>query len=164
MDTKAQISHHMVIWILRIIFLIIVIATVSLLIYKYIQTEVNIFDVESNLFVYQFLYSKSGLSYYDSSTGEFNAGVIDCSSDLEDKLKGFVSENVAARMVLRSLEFEDYNTFYFNKRDFDNWFVVSKFQGPGAAKTLNKRLYVLCKNQDLVYPAWLDIVVVMSNS
>jgi hypothetical protein len=170
MNKKAQISDYMVFFIPRLIFLIIVVAAVSLLIHKFIQTEVDTFDAESSLFVQQLLYSKNALAKADNVTGQYYPGILDYSrimqDDFEEQLEKALNYNtnhLAAKMTITDISKEELVSFYYKKSSYENWIVLSQLKGPGASRSLTKKLYVILDQDGSQFEGFLEISVVMPN-
>lgn len=151
MDKKAEISDYMIAFIPRIIFIIIVLASIYLLINAYIKTEVNTFDAESNLFVQRLLYSKNGVSYKDKDTGQVYPGIIEISrcpdftEALAQSIHYYDSGHLAAKVTITNMRQEEICSFYYNRERFDQLTVLSKFSGGGGSKMIVRKLYVLLK-------------------
>jgi hypothetical protein len=153
MSRKSQIGDYLIAFIPRIIFLIIVLGVIFVLVNSYVKTEVDTFSAESSLFVQRLLYSKNGISFLDSSTGQVQPGIIDLSnaSAMDEKLERSIlyrdARQVAARIKLTNLAGEEIATFYYNKQWFDRWIVLTGYSGPGGSKSITRRLYVLLKDR-----------------
>jgi hypothetical protein len=174
MNRKAQISDYLVASIPRLIFLIIVVAAISLLIHMYIKTEIDTFDAEANLFVHQLLYSRHALAKVDEETGQVQPGILDYSLITADtagfkegllKTFDYRSDHIASKMTMTNLKQDESTTVYFNEKAYDNWIVLTKYPGPGGARSITRKLYVLLSTgANELDPGYLEVTVVMPNS
>jgi len=147
MDKNAALSGYMVSYIIKLLFLIVLVATTYFLVHTYVSQEVDSFSAETSLFVTGLLYSKEGLSVVDKNTGQVMPGVIDLnkisSLNLDESLKISDSRHLAARMVVQDLGGNTLATIYYNKLWFDRYIQLSSFQGLGATRKAERSLYVL---------------------
>ena len=86
MSKKALVEYFPQ-FIMRVIFLIIVLTAILFLINSYIRTEVQTFDAEASLFIQRVLYSKNCLAYQDESTGQVYPGIVEYASLASDEFQ-----------------------------------------------------------------------------
>lgn len=166
-DKKAFTKFELVLVFFKFVVLTAVLLTIVFLTNYFSQKSINIKEGEMNLFSDNIVYSKSGLSYYESATGRTYPGIIDLNEiknmqSLEYKLnnafdygkyplmaaniKFEVNEN--AKKELEGLDINNINIIY-NREWYDKWIVLSGWGlGRQSVKSIDKTYYVLLKKDD----------------
>ncbi|MGM5487863.1 MAG: hypothetical protein ACQESG_02850 [Nanobdellota archaeon] len=135
--------------------MIIVVATALLMVLQSSMVKnVDTREVEANLFMHRLLYSKQGLSYYDSALDKVYPGIIDTGFDIGISYK---EDHLAAKIELSNQTWE--RTEYFNRDLFEKIEPLSYGgSGPGSVTKVQQSLYVLTESRD---PAKLVMTVVI---
>ncbi len=167
----------------RLIVLFIVGFFLIILVKTYVVTSVETFEIESELFIYDFVYSTNGISYYDENLQRLYPGVIDITkfsdkSLIEEKLAiAFNYSDISAVAVNLTLKHTNGTIYNHNNAEvhsvsyheewYERWVVLarSSLPGLGSTKEKSKVMYVLVRNEDgQMQNAILDISVILPNS
>ncbi|MBT3405923.1 hypothetical protein HN419_02025 [Candidatus Woesearchaeota archaeon] len=161
-------------WILRIIYLILVVTSIVLLIKVYAIKDVKTQELEATLFINRVLQSPGGLCYYDSTLNRVVTGVIDANRFSVSHLNrgmnyGDENKYIAAKFVIAPMK-KPYapgavKTLMYNPVWYDRWAfradTGAKKEG-GAAK-IERFFNVIYREQGVDIPAKLNITVVLPN-
>lgn len=151
---KGFAGVDMIQWMLRLIFLTVVVFSCVLLIRMYIKSDVNIFEAETDLFYKRVLYSPDGIMYKDYKINRAYPGIIDLerfrdgTNITEDMIVyGAPNNYIAAKFTLRERkrqELQPYE-FYYNKNGYTRWkpFADLGIEGIGGADSIKKEILVL---------------------
>jgi hypothetical protein len=148
----------------------------AILVKTYITTDIDIQEMHADLFAYNLLNEKDGLSYYDSSLDRVYPGIIAVSAfqdtaTLEKKLVQRMNYGdhilIAAELQLFTSEDELLGTAYYNKEWFNRWIVLARifWEGAGSTTAYAQNKTVLLRYDDgTMKPGILQLIVVMPNS
>ena len=178
MDKRGIFAVHMLAWIMRILFLVVVMLAVVSLVRIYIITSVDSFDAESTLLIERLLYSPELITYTDHTIDRSYPMIIDLerftSDDIEQQLMeamdyGDKNQHIAAEIKLKDLENGRTYTKYYNKIGYENWHVLTRLKlaniGAGSARAMNATAYVLIRHDDdTISRGNVQIRVVMPSS
>ena len=147
-NKKGQISTLMTITIPRLLFLIIVLFSVVFLIRQFVVNNLNVQDVQAEVFVNRVLYSPNGILYYDNSIQRAVPGIIDplkLKSEVLDLLIDYKTNNfIAANITLFDAGGNVVSSSAYNKESYLNWnpIALSRLKGPGGVKRTTKTVLV----------------------
>jgi len=123
MKKKGQ-AYEMLIWIPRLIYLVIVIITISGIISAYIVTTVNVRDAESHILMHRLQFAPEGISYYDEEIGRVYTGILDDTKLADTYLESILDVpelQIAARFKKLDLVDETEKSAYINQITYDRW-------------------------------------------
>jgi hypothetical protein len=154
MNRKALVEY-LPQFIMRVIFLIVVLTAILFLINSYIKTEVHTFDAEASLFIQRVLYSKNCLAYHDETTGQTYPGIIEyaslASEDFQEQLAGCAnyrdSRHLAARIEIFDEDNNSLLTHHFNKQWYEHWIELVGFPGFSGSQSMSRTIYILLKDR-----------------
>ena len=173
-NKRSLISGEMIMAIPQIIFLIAVLFAFVILIKIYIITQIDVRQVDVNIFINRVLMSKGALSYYDEDIDRVYPGIVSLQRFLEissinpnaldNEIMSYGADNpiLAANMTLRREGYADILAYY-NKENFDRWKpkVLPEVRGgPGSVKAFERQRYVLVKEGDVLLPGILDFFII----
>ena len=178
MDKRGIFAVHMLGWIMRILFLVVVMLAVVTLVRTYIVTSVDSFDAESTLLVERILYSPGLIMYVDHTIDRPYPAIIELekftSADIEQRLMdamnyGDKNQHIAAEIKLKDLKDGRSYTTYYNKFGYENWDVLTRLRianiGAGSARAMESSAYVLIHHSDDTFSRGnVQIRVVMPSS
>ena len=169
-NKRGMISGEVVMFIPKIIFLMAVLFAVVLLVKVFIVTTIDVRQVESNILVSRLLYSKGGLSYFDETIQRLYPGIIDLNkfeqlskynpNTLDNWIISYGEDNpiIAAKITLKYGDKKEIAVFY-NKDRFDKWeprALSTVKGGAGSVKSFEARRYILVKEGEKFFPAFLE--------
>lgn len=158
----------------KMIFLIVALFAVVILVKSYIITNLDVRDVEHNVLESRLLYSRNGLSYFDSEISRLYPGIIDVEkfqslslknpNALDEMSMSYGAENpiIAAKISLVTSEKE--SIAYYNKDKYDKWeprSLSGVIGGSGSYKSYAVKKYVLAKDGERIMPALLELKVIV---
>ena len=189
MDKRGLQSFNYLLWIVRIVYLIIVLTSIVLLVRIYSITIVNSETIESNLFVQRLLYAPHGISYYDEELQRVYPGIVDASKIdgtyltniifykeenkyISAKISLYAAEEFSKTIskqseletklrLLEPLVEATYNEVWYNR-----WLprAQSGASGKGGAQKFVKLYPVTLKKDEEMLKAYLVITVVLPNA
>lgn len=141
----------MVQWLIRLLFLTIVVFACVFLINLYIKNDINIAGVEMDLFYKRLIYSPNGIMYKDETLNRAYPGIIDLEKfkdgkNITDSIINYGDSNnyVAAKVSLYYFNPEDtYSEFYYNEFGYKKWKPLLGIEGKGGVRSQTKELPVL---------------------
>ena len=145
---KAQVSSLMTITIPRLLFLVIVLFSVVFLIRQFVVSNLNVQDVQAEVFIDRVLYSPNGILYFDSGPQRAVPGLIDQSrlkTEVLDSLMDYKNNNfIAANITLFDTKNNIVSSAAYNKESYLNWnpIALSRLQGSGGVKRTTKTILV----------------------
>lgn len=148
MNKKSQISTLMTITIPRLLFLVIVLFSIVFLIRQFVVNNLNVQDVQAEVFADRILYSPNGILYYDSSLQRTIPGIIDplkLKPDILDSLMDYKSKNfIAANITLFDTKNNVVSSAAYNKESYLNWKPIAQslLKGAGGVKKTAKTVFV----------------------
>lgn len=189
---KAQVFKNLM-YIMNIIFLAIISLTIVMLVRSSTVKTVDTFELESNLFITELLYSPGLYTDCDYQKERCNTGTVQISffqdKKSEDKILkrfdyGDKNLHIGAKLTLTVFERTIDNgvvkwkdkqipldrpllDIYYNQEKYDAWDVLAKLGTPGAggARATTRQIYVNAMDDNgKTFPAILTIRVVMPNS
>jgi hypothetical protein len=171
---RSVISGEMIMAIPQIIFLIAVLFAFVVLIKVYIITQIDVGQVDSNIFINRILLSQGVISYYDEGLDRTYPGIISLEgfqevsasnpNKLDQEIISYGGDNpiLAAKMTLKKEGYADIAAYY-NKENFDRWepkALPDVKGGPGSVKAFQRQRYVLIKDGDDLSPGILDFFII----
>lgn len=171
---RSVISGEMIMAIPQIIFLIAVMFAFVILIKIFIITQIDVRQVDANIFINRVLLSKGAISYYDKDLNRMYPGIISLErfreigslnpNMLDKEIISYGADNpiLAAKMTLKREGYADLIAYY-NKENFDRWEpkVLPEVKGgPGSVRAFKRQRYVLVKEGDVLLPGILDFFIV----
>ncbi len=160
-----EILEHMPDILLTVIVMVSVFVLVSLLINRNVEVQ----DIQDDIFVYRLLYSPSSITFEDNNTGRVYPGVIDAkkvTDDALDKTMAYSYErHITARLDLLSFDEQHVATAYYNKIWYNRLEPLARAQllGLGGAKLYYHVFPVVYKENGVSKPGLLKIRVIMPN-
>ncbi len=154
-----------------------------ILVKTYIVTSVETFEIESELFIYNLVYSQNGISYYDETLERLHPGMIDIQKfsdaslihkQLETAFNYSNIPTIAANLTLKNTDGSIYlynnvevKSVVYHETWYNRWIVLVKslLPGKGSAKEKTKQMYVLVKDESgAAQDAVLEISVIIPSS
>ncbi|MFC1768449.1 hypothetical protein ACFLZX_01670 [Nanoarchaeota archaeon] len=175
-NKKGITSFEVIMWVPRIIFVTIVIFSVVFLIRAYVKINIDVSQVESDIFIYRTLYGQGGLSKLDPVLDQIDLGVIrksDINEGTFEKLEdiqyyGEKNSAVGAEFIFSEIGSLDSQKFYYNKELYDRFLPVASLEeskGPGGARKQKRQIYILFEDEESkLIPALMEVTVVVPNS
>ncbi|MFA6888279.1 MAG: hypothetical protein WC254_02175 [Candidatus Woesearchaeota archaeon] len=154
----------------RFIIVCLVALAMVLLVKTYIVTNIDIQKTHAELFRYDFLNMKEGISYYDTELQRVYPGIIPLSSfnsNIDEKFSYGNHALIAAELHLFTTTGENKGIIYYNKEWYDRWIILvrTSWTGLGAATEYVKNTTVLIRYEDgTTEPGILQFSIVMPNS
>jgi len=154
MKKKAILSADFTWYLIRFLFLIIMMIVVIMIIKAFIITTVDIDGVQARIMQHRLLYSKSGISMYDAKIDRIYPGIIDSNRidevHLDEAL--FMDPNyiMAGKITLKYADGTIVKEAYFNKKWYErlNPLSLTGMQGTGGADSFEYETYVLIATQN----------------
>ncbi len=133
------------------------------LVLVYIKASVDVFGIESNLFMYSMLNTKDGISYYDEELERLYPGVVDIDrfadtyvmeKQLNETFNYGEYSVITVNMTLKSLEGDviEYNNHrvepvVYHKKWYERWIVLARtfLPGRGSIQERERSYYVLLR-------------------
>ncbi len=169
-NKKAQISHTVLKSILWFFFLIVVLLSIVFLVRGYITVVIDTKDIEADLFYNEVLFTKGGISYYDTIIDRVYPGIIDINKfndDVFSKSISYGSTNyfISANLSLISPDGKEIGSFIYNEEWYKKWKPLTKryLPGPGSATKIQKQSYVLVRQKEGIIPAILYAEIIYPN-
>lgn len=147
----------------RLLFITILFFALYLFSTSLIKTNISTRDIRNLIIFNRILYSPSSISYNDGYVDRFYPGIIDINKFNDSTLtKAFdYGENkIAIRLELTNLENNEIKEVYLNKKWYDRWGPLTKFEQ--YEKKIKWR-YVLIKDKDALHKGLLRIDMVIVN-
>lgn len=173
---KAQIHEGWIFLFYRFVIVCLVALAMIILVKTYIVTEINIQQTQVDLFVYNMLNMKQGVSYYDETLQRAYPGIIaqtdfEHPSALELRLDEQMAYNesaiIAAELILFSADDIPIGTAVYNKEWYERWIVLARTFWKGKGSTtdymINKTILIR-DNAGMLSQGVLQFHVVMPNS
>ena len=144
-------------WIMRLIFLVVVMLAVVILVRTFIVTEVDSFEAEANLLMERIIYSPTIITYYDDTIERAFPGTIDfekfqkAAERMDRSLSyGETNKHIGAEIDLLDTGKRRRHKAYYNKEEYEKLDVYarSRLKGPGSARAKNTTAYVLIRYPD----------------
>lgn len=173
-NKKSVISGEIIMAIPQIIFLIAVMFAFVALIKVFIITQIDVRQVEANIFINRVLLSKGAISYYDANIDRVYASIVNLQrfreissanpNALDQEIISYGTDNpiLAAKMTLKREGYEDL-VAYYNKEKFDRWepkLLPGIKGGPGSVEAFKRQRYVLVKDGTNLMPGILDFFII----
>jgi len=168
MDRRGGLSFKSILMAFyKLIVLIIVAVAMFMFVTQFLRMNIDVFDVESEIFAYGVMHSTGGLSHVENDRVYPTRINLDKAHDLSKGL--YFEEN---RYISAKFEFLDRNEkelkspYYFNKDYFELWYPLSSYfnKGPGASQRKFKTYPVSYMKGDQVIPGMLRMTIVIPNS
>jgi hypothetical protein len=134
MDKRAfTLSYHMLMWIPKILFTILVIVMVFGFIQAYIVTSISVKEPESLLAMHRIHFSEKGFMYKEPETGRIYPGVIDDSKYLGNNALGKAFDYPATALAIR-VEKEGTPIYLEEDKYLKEWqpLAAAGIEGPGS--------------------------------
>ena len=154
---EATISENLIAWLMNMIYLTVIIVTVSGLIFGIIVTTVNVRSPESHILLQRLEYSRQGIVEYDSEIQRAYPGIVDSSKISMLENAALTKDGIiAAKFVIDGKE------YYLNREKYGIWRPIAEFTDKNqdvkgsSAKFSEKELrYVYAEG-----PAYMESVVI----
>jgi hypothetical protein len=169
MNNKALIDETWLFLFYRFIIVCIVALAMILLVKTYIVTNIEIQETHAQLFMYDVLNFKQGISYYDAEIERTYPGIISLESfqtSLDERMDYGDYTLIAAKFDLFDSTGQLLGTTYYNKEWYERWILLAKtsWTGIGVPAEYIENKTVLIKNNDgTMNQGVLQIDVVMPN-
>jgi hypothetical protein len=169
MNKRGLIFEDMLVWLLRIIFLTVVVFCVVFLIRMLIVENVQVSEIEMDYFAKRVYLSKQGFAFYDDKIDRVYPGIIDYQKfaygqeRLENAMYyGEKNQYIAAKVYLKNNKTE----FIYNERRYSRWKPLSNLNliGIGGARSRTFEFPVIVKDNDNTFNDVLVIDVATPNS
>jgi len=170
MNNKALISETWLFLFYRFIIVCLVALAMVLLVKTYIVTNIDIKETQANLFMYNVLNVKEGISYYDTEIQRAYPGIISLDSfqtNLDERMNYGDYTLIAAQLDLFDTTGQKLGTTYHNKEWYERWIILARtsWTGFGAATEYTANKTVLIRNDDgTMKQGILQFSIVMPNS
>lgn len=173
---NAQIDTTWLFVFYRFVVVCLVALAMVILVKTYIVAKIDIQQTQADLFIFNILNEKDGLSYYDSSIDRVFVGTIPVTdfenpAALEERLNQRMDFGehtlIAAQLTLFDQSGKTFGIAYYNKEWYDRWIVVARtfWKGSGSASEFSENKTVLLLYSDkTTAPGILQFSVVMPNS
>jgi len=161
LNKKGIATFTIAIWLLRFLFLAIVIGVIYLTLGIYAKVDIDTFNVEPDILVYSMIYSPHGLSYYDPISNRVYPGIIDLDNmDVIDKIH--YSKHSGMNIVIKDL-----NDQYLLEKTINPGTYrrrVENIPGPGGFDSETKELNILVRKDGRLVPAKMEVEVVVQRT
>lgn len=176
MTKKTEIDTTWLFVFYRFVIVWLVALAMFLLVKTYIVTEMDIQETHANLFMYNILHAKNGLSYYDPEIDRVFVGTIlvadfqepaDLEARLNERMNYGNHSLVATELKLFDIEGNLLGTAYYNKEWYERWIIVARTFWKGAGSTteyLENKTVLLLYSDKTTALGILQLSVVMPNS
>jgi hypothetical protein len=176
MNSKSHITFRTLLFGFYEIFVLLLVAfTMVVFVMHFMSIDLNIFNVQGEVFVQGLLQSKNGISYNDN--GVVHPGIIDYNifkqkPGLQQQLSNAFyfqgQKPISAKIELMSgnAAYRALEPIYYNEEHFDAWYALGKtlFRGPGSSQVMEKYYPVIVKDGNTYDKAVLKITVAIPNS
>ncbi len=137
----------------RFIIVCIVALAMVLLVKTYIVTNIEIQETHANLFMYNALNVKEGISYYDSEIQRAYPGIISLDSfqtNLDSRMDYGDHTLIAVKLDLFDITGQLLGTTYYNQEWYERWIVLARtsWTGIGVPTEYFANKTVLIRNDD----------------
>ncbi len=160
LNKKGISTFAIAMWILRFLFLGIVSFIIILLVGFFAKIDIDTFNVEPDIIVYNMMYSPHGLSYYDAVSNRVYPGIIDIEGTAIDKIN--YSQHIGAMVVVRDLDGSVLFEKTINPKTYRR--RVEALPGPGGFDSKKKELNILVKKDEKLIPAKMEVEVVVQRT
>ncbi len=172
---KAQIDEGWIFLFYRFVIVCLVAIAMVILVKMYIVTEIDVQQAQVDLFVYNILNMKQGVSYYDETLQRAYPGII-LKSDFEEisGLETRLNEQmdygeysiIAAELTLFEKDGTSIGTVVYNSEWYERWIVLAQtfWSGKGSVTDYWINKTVLIKDDGPLSQGVLQFHVVMPNS
>jgi len=160
---KAQGFSTLNLFFWRFLFIAIAFTAVWYLASTQIQEKVNIQQTKDLILINRILYSPTSIAFTDPNTGRVYPDIIDLAKFNEKVLNSSINTDknlIAAKLELKNLDTNEVTETYLNKKWFDRWDPLIKFEQ--YSKTI-KWKYILIKRGDKINKGLLRIDVVSTS-
>lgn len=158
---KAMSVGDFMYWVVRIMFLLLILTSIYFLTRIYEQREIDTADIEAGIFKHYLIYSPNALSYRDPYIDRVYPGIVEVANFNSARLEGAANFSKAFDMVAANISLYDLNgTFvvqaYYNQRRFIDWLPLTHPSFMAVDIGLNRgtvlravnETYVIYVNQD----------------
>ena len=176
-NKNAQIDTTWLFVFFRFIVVCLVAIAMVILVKTYIVAKIDIQQTQADLFIYNMLNEKDGVSYYDKNNidrvyvGTIPVASFENPTALEARLDSHMDFGehtlIAAELTLFDQTGKVLGTAYYHKEWYDRWIILARtfWKGSGSATeyTENKTVLLLFTDKTTA-PGILQFSVVMPNS
>lgn len=153
---KGIMSMYFVTWMMRFIFLVIVLVVCVVLISKFLNNRFNTQDVQAEVLMNGMIYGPGGIGYVDPLTSRMYPEIIDVSQLNAAELDYafyFPNNNLITAKVDLRKQGEQYpmKTVYYNKEWWDNWkplLARKNLKGIGGVTDYTKTIPVIIRDEN----------------
>ncbi len=148
MDKKGDVSFAVLQSIPRIIFLVVVLFSIVFLIRKYAVDNLDVQDVQAEVFINRILYSSNGILYADKELNTALPGIVDVNllkNDVLDQLMNYRDDSfIAAKIRLLDSNGQEVASAIYNNQTYYRWLPIANInvQGKGGVKRIEKSILV----------------------
>lgn len=157
MDKKG--AAEAVLWIIRIIMLIAIVAVVHYIKVSMLNDALDTYDTEFYIINSKLIYSPEAFAYKSMETGRAYPGIIDLSRFNEATLNQTISRGIPVRLTLRDSHSVVIAEIYRDKERYD---ILGPLVFAKQYDLLNKSQYVLIKDDSGLKPGMLTIEMVVT--
>ncbi len=153
MNNKAMIDETWLFLFYRFIIVCLVALAMVLLVKTYIVTNIEIQETHAELFMYNVLNVKEGISYYDPEIQRAYPGIVSLDSfqtNLDERMDYGGNTLIAAKLDLFDTAGQLLSTNYYNKEWYERWIVLARtsWTGFGVPTEYISNKTVLIRNND----------------
>lgn len=174
MNKRAMLEFRVILFTFyKLIVLLIIALSLYFFVTQFMKTNIDVFDVESEVFAYGVLNSPGGVSYLDKTTGRLYPGTInlDDISILSKRMKeGFYYEKnryIAAEIVIMNKTKKPITKpIYYNKEFYEIWYPLGAtgVRGVGSAKIKEKTYPIILLKEGKKTQGFMKLTVAIPNS
>lgn len=165
MNKKAQVSFTILQTIPRLIFLIVVLFSVIFLVRSYVIDNLNVQDVQAEVFINRIIYSENGISYYDEEIKTITPGVINpglITNENLDKLMDYKDDSfIAGKVILLDIKNNKIASAVYNEKTYNRWTPQIVPVGMGGINEFKKTIAVTFIDEDKIRQGILKFEVLL---
>jgi len=159
MKLNKKALGDVVLWIIRIIVLVAVVAAINFLRIIALNNALQTYDTEFYILNTKMMYSPTGLAYESTATGRTYPGMIDIEKLDEAYINNSMTRNIPSRFTLTDENGVVIKQEYHNKERYN---ILEPLTFAKQYNLLNKTQYVLIKQGEQTKPGFLTIEMVVS--
>lgn len=167
---KKAISFDMLQWLMRLLFLTVVIFSVVLLLNVYTTKKLDVKELQAEILINRLILSPDGISKFDYVSGRVIPLIIEDLSlqenkdKMEQKLMQTIKYDkknfIAAKMEIFENQESVLATFYYDQSTYENIAPRTWIEGIGGALSYERIFPVIYKGES----RYIKIIAVVSNS
>lgn len=172
---KGQIDEGWIFLFYRFVIVCFVAIAMVILVKTYIVTEIDIQQTHVDLFIYNMINMKQGISYYDETLQRAYPGIVlqqdfenpsELALRLDEQMDYGEYDIIAAELTLFDAEKKKIGTVVYNSEWYERWIVLAQtfWKGKGSTTDYLINKTVLIKNDKDLSQGVLQFHVVIPNS